>query len=146
MTSAYRTYVIGRSSFADIVIPDESVAPRHAEVVVTGDGRYYVTDCASSGGTWRRIAWQAKPDVREDLGAEAGWEMLRQDFVAGDEELRFGSYRSSLERLFAPSHARHDTAKAARPDSSGGSDGPVRPRGRVERDPLTGQIVRKRPE
>jgi hypothetical protein len=30
-----KTYVIGRSAFADIVLADESVAPRHAEVVVT---------------------------------------------------------------------------------------------------------------
>ena len=54
MKSATKTFVIGRSSFADIVIPDESVAPRHAEVVITADGRYYVTDCASTGGTFER--------------------------------------------------------------------------------------------
>ncbi|HMB77873.1 MAG TPA: FHA domain-containing protein [Kiloniellaceae bacterium] len=146
MKNALKTYVIGRSSLADIVIPDESVAPRHAEVVITVDGRYYVTDCASAGGTWRRIAWQAQPDVREDLGAEAGWELLRQDFVAGDEELRFGDFASSLDRLFAASHSRHHNTKTPATTAMTRGDTAARPQGRVERDPLTGQIVRKRPE
>lgn len=146
MKSVYRTYVIGCSSFADIVIPDESVAPRHAEVVITADGRYYLTDCASSSGTWRRIAWQANSGTDIDVAADAGWELLRQDFVAGDEELRFGDHASNLDRLFAASPKRSEAATGATPasDSRPNAD-TTRPQGRVERDPLTGQIIRKRP-
>ena len=43
-----KTYVIGRSALADIVLADESVAPRHAEVVVTEDGHYFATSRSRS--------------------------------------------------------------------------------------------------
>lgn len=145
MKSAYRTYVVGRSSFADIVIPDESVAPRHAEVVITGDGRYYLTDCASSEGTWRRIAWQAKSAGQRDIADKAGWELLRQDFVASDEMLRFGNHESSLEKLFAASPRQRTATEPAVGVDSDRSGTTTRPQGLVERDPLTGQIIRKRP-
>ena len=47
-----KTLVIGRSPSADVVIADASVAPHHAELVITDDGRLYLTDCATDGGTW----------------------------------------------------------------------------------------------
>ncbi|MGI9491172.1 MAG: FHA domain-containing protein, partial [Geminicoccaceae bacterium] len=46
--------MIGRSLYANITLVDASVAPHHAELVVTDDDRYYLTDCASASGTWRR--------------------------------------------------------------------------------------------
>ena len=52
--SPVRTLVIGRSPSADVVIADASLAPHHAELVVTDDGRLYVTDCATDAGTWIR--------------------------------------------------------------------------------------------
>jgi len=116
------------------------VAPRHAEVVITGDGRFYLTDCATAGGTWRRIAWQDSSAAAR----EQGWELLRQAFVRGDEELRFGQHLASLDALFAP-HSRKEGFEAAESGGAGSASGAARPRGRVERDPLTGQIIRKRP-
>ena len=41
---------------ADVVIADTSVAPHHAELIVTADGRFHLTDCASESGTWRQSA------------------------------------------------------------------------------------------
>lgn len=121
------------------MISDESVAPRHAEVVVTDDGRFYLTDCASPGGTWRRIAWQDNSAAAR----EQDWELLRQAFVRGDEKLRFGQHLASLDALFA-ALVRKAGFDAGESGGAGGGGTP-RPRGRVERDPLTGQIIRKRP-
>jgi two-component system sensor histidine kinase UhpB len=39
-----KTYLVGRSPYADIVIADPSVAEQHAEIVVTDDGRGFATE------------------------------------------------------------------------------------------------------
>ena len=80
------------------------------------------------------------------MGPEAGWELLRQDFVGGGEELRFGQHLASLDDLFAPLNLQ-GMPEQSQPSAAGHLAGapPARPQGRVERDPLTGQIIRKRP-
>ena len=131
-----KTYVIGRSQYADIVLADASVAPRHGELVVTEDGRYHVTDCATASGIWRR----GKGD---DGGAR--WERVRQTFVAEDETLRFGDYGCNVRellRLVEPAEAG-DGGGRWRPEMVRDA-GPDLPHGRVERDPLTGEIIRRR--
>lgn len=45
-------YSIGRSNDADIQLSDPTVSRIHAELVITAAGKYYLTDCASSGGTY----------------------------------------------------------------------------------------------
>jgi hypothetical protein len=120
-----RTYLVGRSSYADIVIADPSVAEHHAEVVATADGRLFVTDRATGSGTWR---------LRD--GGE--WEEIRQAFVAPEAVLRLGAYRCVLRDLLAPL-----TAVPAG-DRGGGEPDRVL-KGRVERDPATGELVRRRP-
>ena len=136
-----KTYVIGRSAFADIVLPDTSVAPRHAELVRTRDGRFYLTDCCSEGGTWRR-----DPDGAGD----GDWQPLRQAFVDLEETLRFGEQVSRLSDLLAdrlevplPEGVAAD-AGGNWPGGGAASSSKPRPRGRVERDPLSGEIVHKR--
>ncbi len=138
---ALKSYVIGRSPYADVILADTSVARRHAEVVVTDDNRFYVTDCASENGTWRQVT--------SDKGEE-DWETIRQAFVASDDVLRFGNHRCSLRGLLGQMTL-----------ASGGGGGSVSepgrwqtdapresgsnlPRGRVERDPITGEVVPKR--
>jgi FHA domain len=127
-----RTLVIGRSPSADVVVADASVAPHHAELVVTADGRLYLTDCATAGGTWRRIG--------DGAGASA-WHPVRQAFVGPEEPLRLGDYRCTASDLVRRSG---DTQIAA---GSGAWHGPGRGRvrGPVARDPATGEIVRRRP-
>ena len=93
-----RSYVIGRSPHADIVLPDPSVARRHAELVATDDGRVHLTDCDSEGGTWRRLGAGA--------GAGAGdgtprWERLRQAFLDAGAALRFGEHETTARSLLA---------------------------------------------
>ena len=112
---ARRTLVIGRSSFADVVIADASVAPHHAELVVTPTGRLHLTDGGTPGGTWKQTP-------------AGDWEPVRQAFVATDDTIRFGEHVCTPGDLLR---------------TVGG--GEARPgRGRVERDAATGEIVRRR--
>lgn len=127
--TAERTVIVGRSAGADMVIADPTVAPRHAELVVTSRGRIHVTDCASTTGTW----------VRD--GDSERWSRLRQAFVDPEDDLRFGDHLC---------RAGDVVARAAGPGTPRGDLPPgmasaaVVRRGRIERDPATGEIVRRR--
>ncbi len=135
-----RSFVIGRSPYADVVLADTGVGRRHAEVVATADGRFHLTDCASETGTWRRKG-----------GSESGaWEAVRQAFVTADEPLRLGDHHCTIESLLGdqlrPSEEQGRGAGTGkgrwRHEGMGEAADP--PRGRVERDPETGEIVPKR--
>ena len=133
-----RTFIIGRSPDADIVLADESVARQHAELVVTDDGRYHLTDCGGDGGTWRSLARRGGEDI---------WERTRQSFVAATQPLRFGQCRTTArEMLVAQAQLARSTAGEAEPGGAGrsGGNGPSGLSGPVERDPRTGEIVRRR--
>jgi hypothetical protein len=126
-----RTLVIGRSPFADVVIADGSVAPHHAELVLADDDRLHLTDCGTETGTWRE-------------GSGGNWQAVRQAFVDRAEPLRLGDFRCTAADLLRIAGER-PTAGSLGPDQAwqGGSD--ARLRGRLERDALTGEIVRRRP-
>ena len=62
-----RSVFVGRSRRNDVHLAHSSVSRRHAELIVTEDGRIYITDCASRFATY----------VRSD----AGWRKIRQEFV-----------------------------------------------------------------
>ena len=129
-----RTLVIGRSPSADVVIADVSVAPHHAELVITDDGRLHLTDCVTEGGTWRR---------NQGEGEEATWHPVRQAFVDPDDALRFGDHRCSAGDLVRRSNRVFSESAT----DGGGWTGAARARvrGPVVRDPATGEIVRRRP-
>lgn len=99
---------------------------------MTDDRRYHLTDCGSGRGTWLRV---------ESAGSES-WAEVRQAFVASGEPLRIGEHRctvnSLLERRATPGHGAASAENGAIPSVS-------LPHGRVERDPVTGEIIRKRP-
>jgi len=134
-----KTLVVGRSPFADVVIADASVAPHHAEIVVTDDGRLYLTDCGTHTGTWRQTGSPGGADT-------PSWSPVRQEFIGADEPLRLGDHRCTAAELMhtasngAPSHPRE--APAAWDRAEGHRQ---RLRGRLERDAATGEIVRRRP-
>ncbi len=131
-----RTFVIGRSPYADIVLADASVGRQHAELVITDDGRFHLTDCGGGDGTWRAVAVRAGQEV---------WERTRQSFVAAGQPLRFGSIRVTVQELLArrePSPREHGMAGPAGGGGAGATDPGLR--GPVERDPRTGEIVRRR--
>ena len=131
--------MIGRSPFADVVIADESVAPHHAEIVVTEDGRLHLTDCATEAGTWRLA-----PPSPDTAAGGRRWQPVRQAFVSADEMLRRGDHRCTAGDLV---RAARDGADGRRSSMQWERlDGLRRRlRGRVERDATTGEIVRRRP-
>lgn len=132
-----KTLVIGRSPYADVVIADLSVAPHHAELVVTDDGRLHLTDGASEAGTWRQ-------DAAGGAG-EGGWVRVRQAFVRPDEPLRLGNHRCAAGDLLRAAGLGPATEGSAATGSTLPGTAPTsRLRGRVERDPTTGEIVRRR--
>jgi hypothetical protein len=136
---AVKTLVIGRSPFADVVLADASVASHHAELVVTDDGRLHVTDCAGGTGTWRG-------DVTEG-SEDGGWIAIRQAFIGPEEPLRLGDHLCTARDLLRAARepvAIHGAAVQPRPEGGGGGR-IMRPRGRVERDPRTGEIIHRRP-
>ncbi|MGI9511167.1 MAG: FHA domain-containing protein [Geminicoccaceae bacterium] len=132
-----RTLVVGRSAYADIVLADASIALHHAELVITDDGRYFITDCASEAGTWRQ--------KDQDTGG-SGWAPVRQAFVRSDEPLRLGDHLTTAAELAGESRTERSTEP--RPlgdgDGHGNGGGTERSRGRVERHPVTGEIIRRR--
>lgn len=126
-----RTYIIGRSPHADIILADNSVGHHHAELVSTDDGRYFITDCGGTGGTW--LARSAGAD---QPGAD-DWQRLRQAFIGIDDPLRLGDCECRLRQLLQ-----------LLADSDSEFNGPAErdslPHGSVQRDPHTGEIVRRR--
>jgi hypothetical protein len=140
---ALKTLIVGRSAFADIVIADESVASHHAEIVVTDDGRLYLTDCGTETGTWRQIGGETR---EHDGGDQPRWRPMRQGFVRPDEPLRLGEHRCTAGDLVAKARARTGYDGDGSGPRDDGYEGQARRlRGRVERDAATGEIVRRRP-
>lgn len=101
---AFRTLTVGRGSRADIRLDDASVSRLHAELTLTADGRCYLTDRNSSGGT--RIL----------RGGE--WTPCRQGYVDLDAKVRFGKCEAALtDLLCGRSFPSADAEPAAQPIS-----------------------------
>ncbi len=110
------------------MIADPAVAEHHAEIIVTDDGRFFITDCGTASGTWRLVA----------KGEDSGWRPIRQAFIERDEPLRLGEYECRVSDMLTPL-----TPEGAADRRSG--KGIIRAGGgRVRRDPVTGEIVRGR--
>lgn len=75
-----RKFVIGRDAGCDVVLADESVSRRHAELLVFDDGMLFLTDCGSSLGTTLTRDGQTRRLHQEVL-------MPRDRLVLGELEL-----------------------------------------------------------
>lgn len=135
--SRIRTYVVGRQQDCDLRLDDSTVSRRHAEVILTPDGRYYLTDCNSAGGTY--------------IHEGAGWRQIRQEFVSAGARLRFGHCEITAARFEAlrprggaisgPARGRGSTpAELTASKSEPGPD----PRRGLRRDTITGEIIEQR--
>jgi pSer/pThr/pTyr-binding forkhead associated (FHA) protein len=133
--SSYSVYGIGRNPDADIQIEHSSVSRSHAELVVTADGKFYISDCNSSGGTAIRKS-STEP-----------WEKTRQGYVAKTDAVLLGGYVTSVQELLLEikdsakgQHGR--TGKKGGADSEWSSKDDL-PEGPVRRDAITGEILKQ---
>ncbi len=96
-----RSYRVGRRGDADIVVSDSSVSRSHADLVVDGEGGYFLTDCGSRLGTF--------------VLRDGAWEPVRQAFVGPDEPVLLGDFETTVRMLLdgveANSGVRSNTAK-----------------------------------
>ena len=132
--SDFTLYRIGRGEQADIRIGHNSVSRLHAEMIMTADGRCYLSDCASRGGTHRE--------------KNGEWVPVTQEFVNLTDGLLLGRYRTSVKQLLALA-AQGKDRKSGPGDANGPGSGDRqrgtadddRPHGRVQRDEETGDII-----
>lgn len=85
--SRIRTWIVGREPGCDVVLRDDSVSRRHAEVVRLPDGRLHVTDRATTNGTF--------------ILRCGDWEAVRQTFLEPADQVRFGDCRLTADRFGA---------------------------------------------
>ncbi len=133
--SNYSVYGIGRSQEVDIQIDHPSVSRFHAELVVTADGKFYISDCNSSGGTAIRKS-----------GTEP-WEKTQQGYVLKTDAILLGGYSTSVQELLVNikdsakgHHGRQ--GKLSGTDSEWSSHDDL-PKGPVRRDAVTGEILKQ---
>lgn len=119
------TYSIGRS--ADIRTPadERSVSGLHADVTITSDDRYYLTDRNSTNGT--RVLRGGR------------WQTVRQEYVGLHEPLRLGSLETTLA-LLLDAVAVHRPPASPEPEMPPPAASPV-PRERPRRNPKTGEVI-----
>lgn len=127
--SRLRSYVVGREPGCDVWLDDASVSRHHAEVVRLSGGRLYVTDRATTNGTF--------------VFDGNTWRGIRQAFLKPGGRVRFGDVEMSAGRLDdscqrADARAVDGTqaaeAVSKKEDSPGPNSGLVR-------DPTTGEIL-----
>ena len=127
--SRVTTYLVGRDPRCECRVDDPSVSRRHAEVVAAPDGRFYVTDRASTGGTFVL------------RGGE--WTRIRQAWIGPADRIRFGGREMAAADLAAPPPGpappvpNPGPPPQPRPPAPDGKP-PVR---RPVRDPKTGEII-----
>ncbi len=127
--SRIRTYLVGRDERCDYPIADGSVSRRHAEVVLAPDGRFYVTDCGSTGGTFVL-------NGRE-------WTRVRQAYVEPTDRVRFGGYEMAAARLAVLRGGSGGGGGAS--DRAGPKPAGLAPDAPKKRVPGTGEVVDKEP-
>ena len=130
-----RTFVVGRDVGCDVRLDDTSVSRRHAEVLLVSGGRLYVTDRATTNGTF--------------VLDGTDWRAVRQSYVKPDGRIRFGDVEMSTGRLMAllPRDDSHrspgdgDARPTPPPDTN-----ELDPAKGLVRDPETGELLEREPE
>ena len=110
-------YRIGRGSGVDIQIDHDSVSRVHAELIATQSGSYYLTDCASSGGSY--------------VARNGEWRRIRQEFISPTDAVLLGHYQTTAPALIAMAAQREYRSE----------EGISLPQGPVRRNAYTGEII-----
>ena len=132
--SKIRCYTVGRDPTASVVLPHDTVSRVHAELIPVTGGQVYVTDCASTGGTF--------------IDEGDRWQKITQAFVEAGGRVRFGKLEVSIDQLLADiarlsaaggegSGAAAGNASAPTPEKSK----PLDASQGVMRDPETGEPI-----
>ena len=132
--SRIRCFTVGRDPSVSVVLQHETVSRVHAELIPVAGGQVFVTDCASTGGTF--------------IEEGGRWQKITQAFADAKGRLKFGKMEVGVERLLADiarlavssgegSGAAAGDASASAPEKSKPLDAS---RG-VMRDPETGEPV-----
>ena len=85
--SGHSLYQIGRSSTTDIQIGDSSVSRIHAELIVTRDGSYYLTDCGNGGGSF--------------IARGGEWAPIQQQYIGATDNILLGRYQTTAQQLIS---------------------------------------------
>ena len=132
--SKIRTYTIGRDSTASVVLPHDTVSRVHAELIPVAGGQVYVTDCASTGGTF--------------IDEGGRWQKITQAFVDAGGRVRFGELEVGVEqlladiaRLSAPGGEGSGVTDSSAPPSTPEKSKPLDASQGVMRDPETGEPI-----
>lgn len=123
----HSVYSIGRSRDADIQLSDSTISRNHAELVITAAGKYYLIDCASSGGTF-----VVKGNEKT---------AIKQAFVSQTDNLSFGEFHTSLQQLLTMIEDGGSGAGKKGRGASQPSPQDDLPSGPVRRDPGSGEIL-----
>jgi predicted component of type VI protein secretion system len=104
------TYSIGRSPDCDLVLADQSVSRKHAELVVLESGQLFLVDCQSTHGT--------------TLTHGGATRAVRQEFLDPDAVVKFGDVAMPVRDLLEALRSRHPGAKL--PARASASDMPAK--------------------
>ncbi len=115
--SRFLVYRIGRGSGVDIQIDHASVSRIHAELIAMQSGSYYLTDCASSRGSY--------------VARNGEWRRIRQESISATDAILLGHYQTTAPALIA----------MAAPRECRSEEGASRPQGPVRRNADTGEII-----
>jgi predicted component of type VI protein secretion system len=108
-----RTFTIGRSPECDLVLADDSVSRRHAELLVLDHGQLFLVDCQSTHGT--------------RLTRRGQMRQVQQEFVEPDAVVSFGDVSLSVGELIEALRAKHpDAALPAHAGAAAAAPAPVR--------------------
>ena len=88
-----QTFSIGRAADCDVVLADDSVSRRHAELRAAGPGRLVLVDCRSTHGTFVTQGGETRKITQEPL--------------APDTTVRFGEVALTVQQLMEAVRARH---------------------------------------
>lgn len=102
-----KTYIIGRSKQADIIIDQKetSVSNLHLELTIDSKGKYYITDRKSTNGSYRKNGGR--------------WIPIQQSYVKSDDRLLLGKYLTSVEHLLSIRTQKIPSIKAIRNPETG---------------------------
>ncbi|MGQ0686127.1 FHA domain-containing protein [Bradyrhizobium sp.] len=126
-----KSFLLGRGLDCDVVFADPTVSRRHAEFVVKSEREFLLVDSASTYGTFVRSGQE--------------WKQITTAQVSIDDQIRLGRHDTSVRAVMSAVIEKLRASAPADekpPPASPSSREPVK-RAALERDPETGEIIRR---